>query len=207
MFPDVKVYPITDVRISGLSHAEQVTRLIEGGAKLIQLREKHLPPSEFFVQAAAAIKVAKAKGAQIIINDRVDVALALGAEGVLLGQDDLPPEAARRLLGNEALIGFSAHNLTQALNAPRDTISYLAIGPIFWTSSKAKPDPVLGLAELRRVREVIGELPLVAIGGVTLDNIKSTIDAGATTAAVISAILANPTEITQKTRRLIWATD
>src|SRR4051812_6606659 len=89
-----KVYPITDTRLSGMSHAEQVTRLSDGGASLIQLREKHLAPREFYRAAAEALAVARARGAQLIINDRVDIALALRADGVHLGQDDLPPDAA-----------------------------------------------------------------------------------------------------------------
>src|SRR4026208_1885386 len=111
MFPAVKVYPITDVRLTGLSHPEQVSLLIAGGATLIQLREKHLSPREFFPQAQAAIKVARDHRVKIIINDRVDIALALKADGVHLGQDDMPPQAARRLLGREAIIGLSAHSL------------------------------------------------------------------------------------------------
>ena len=93
------IYPITDTRISGLSHAEQVTRLIAGGARLVQLRDKHASPREFFADAQAALAIARSQGAQIIINDRVDLAIALGADGVHLGQTDLPVAAARRLLG------------------------------------------------------------------------------------------------------------
>src|SRR5712691_2098275 len=92
------VYPITDVRLSGLSHAEQVAQLIEGGATLIQLREKDQAPRDFYRDAAAALSIAKQHDVQLIINDRVDIALALGADGVHLGQTDLPPAAARRLL-------------------------------------------------------------------------------------------------------------
>src|SRR5918994_2287303 len=110
MFPAVKVYPITDVRLTGLSHAEQVTRLIQGGATLIQLREKYLSPREFFHQAQAALEVARAHHVRIIINDRVDIAVAVHADGVHLGQHDMPPQAAREMLSDDALIGFSTHN-------------------------------------------------------------------------------------------------
>src|SRR5947207_12550537 len=99
-----RVYPLTDVQLSGLSHAEQVRLLSLGGASLIQLREKHLP-LEFYEQAKAAMEFAARSGVQLIVNDRVDLALAIGAHGVHLGQDDMPPEAARRLLGHEAIIG------------------------------------------------------------------------------------------------------
>ena len=100
-----KIYPITDTQLSGLSHAEQVARLIEGGASLVQLRDKFSTPREFYREAAAALQIARAHGARLIINDRVDIALALKADGVHLGQRDIPVAAARRLLGNEARDG------------------------------------------------------------------------------------------------------
>src|SRR5215216_2843261 len=108
-----RVYPLTDVQLSGLSHAEQVRLLSLGGASLIQLREKRMPSLEFCGQARAA----KQSGVQLIINDRVDIALAACASGVHLGQDDLPPEAARKLLGPQAIIGYSTHNVDQAISA------------------------------------------------------------------------------------------
>ena len=203
MFPPVKVYPITDVRLTGLSHAEQVTRLIQGGARLIQLREKHLSPREFFHQAEAALEVARPHGVRIIINDRVDVALALHADGVHLGQDDMPPNAARAILGDEALIGFSTHNPAQAISASTLPIDYLAIGPIFPTSSKNNPDPVVGLIGLRKVRDAVGPLPLIGIGGITAQNIEIVLKEGADCVAVIRAVLANPLNITSKTEHLI----
>lgn len=203
MFPPVKVYPITDVRLTGLSHSEQVSLLIQGGATLIQLREKYLSPNEFFQQAQAAIEVARPHGVRIIINDRVDIALALKADGVHLGQDDMPPGAARSILGAEAVIGFSTHNAPQAIGARTLPIDYVALGPIFQTSSKNDPDPVVGLAGLQQVRKAIGDLPLVAIGGITSKNLASVLEAGATCAAVISAALADSSRIASTTKRLI----
>src|SRR5437762_3670766 len=108
-----RVYPITDRSISSLTHAEQVARLIEGGATFIQLREKTETPREFFADAAPALRVARDAGVTLLINDRVDIALALGADGVHLGQTDLPVIAARKLLGPKAIIGYSTHNLEQ----------------------------------------------------------------------------------------------
>lgn len=203
MFPAVKVYPITDVRLTGLSHAEQVTRLIQGGATLIQLREKDLSPREFFTQAQAALEVARAHDVRIIINDRVDIALALHADGVHLGQHDMPPDAAREILGDEALIGFSTHNPAQAISASTLPIDYLAIGPIFPTSSKNNPDPVVGLDGLREVRDAVGHLPLVAIGGITPQNIESVLKVGANCVAVIGAVLIDPLTIGSNTAHLI----
>ena len=110
-----RVYALTDVQLSGLSHAEQVELLSLGGATLIQLREKQMPPREFYEQARMAVR----PGVQLIINDRVDVALAVGAQGVHLGQDDMPPEAARKLLGPNAVIGYSTHNIEQAIAAAK----------------------------------------------------------------------------------------
>lgn len=203
MFPAVRVYPITDVRLTGFSHAEQVTRLIQGGATLIQLREKNLSPREFFYQAQAALKVARAHDVRLIINDRVDIALALRADGVHLGQHDMPPQAARAMLGDGALIGFSSHNLVQAIAAITLPIDYLAIGPIFPTLSKNKPDPVVGLAGVREIRAAVGHLPLVAIGGITAQNIDSVFVEGADCVAVISAVLADPLNIASNTEHLI----
>src|ERR687885_1911525 len=160
-----KLYPITDRRLSGLSHAEQVARLCDGGARLVQLREKHLAPREFYREAEAALRVARERGAKLIINDRADIALALGADGLHLGQDDMPPEAARALLGDAAIIGFSTHDPEQAAAAARLPVDYVAIGPVFATSSKENPDPAVGLEGVARARGAVGGLLLVAIGG------------------------------------------
>jgi len=198
-----KLYPITDTRLSGLSHAEQVRRLSAGGATFIQLREKRLSPREFYREAEEALRVARACGVRLIINDRVDIALALSADGVHLGQDDLPIERARELLGDDAIIGFSTHNLEQAELAAHLSVDYIAIGPVFETQSKENPDPVVGLDGLRRVREVVNEIPLVAIGGIGRRNIKEALEAGADAVAVISLLLTHPPEIEARTREIL----
>lgn len=197
-----KLYPITDRRVSGLSHAGQVARLCEGGARLVQLREKHLPPREFFREALEALRVARSFGAKVVVNDRADVALASGADGVHLGQDDMPPGAARALLGEEALVGFSTHGVEQAVAAATLPVDYIAVGPVYATSSKQNPDPVVGLEGVRRVRESTGRVPLVAIGGITAENARAVLEAGADSVAVIGALLlgADPAEITRRTR-------
>jgi thiamine-phosphate pyrophosphorylase len=197
------VYPITDIGLAGLSHAEQLEQLGAGGATFIQLREKNLPPFQFFEQAMTAVERARQCSIRVIINDRADIALATRADGVHLGQDDLPPDAARRLLGNHAIIGYSTHNLEQAQRALSLPIDYLAIGPIFATSSKTATEPVVGLEGLRSVARLAEGLPVVAIGGITLENARAVIDAGATSVAVISAVLAENRSITTRTRRLI----
>lgn len=197
-----RVYPLTDLQLSGLSHAEQVRLLSLGGATLVQLREKQMPAKEFYEQAKAALAVAAQGGVRLIINDRVDVALAVGASGVHLGQDDMPAEAARKLLGAEAIVGYSTHNIEQAIHASKLPIDYLAIGPIFATATKSDTAPVLGLKGLRAVRQAIGDLPLVAIGGITSSNARDVIEAGADSVAVISALLAHPDRITEATQTL-----
>src|SRR4030095_3745013 len=121
------IYPITDTTISGLSHSEQIERLAAGGATLIQLREKHASPREFYRMALDAMPIARKLGVQIIVNDRVDSAGAVNADGVHLGQDDLPPDKARVLMGDHRIIGFSTHSLEQAIAAASLTIHYLSV--------------------------------------------------------------------------------
>ena len=163
-----KLYPITDRRLSGLTHAEQVARLCEGGARLVQLREKVLPVREFYAEVVEALRVARSFGARLIVNDRVDVALTVDADGVHLGQDDMPPETARAVLGKRRVLGFSTHSVEQASAAARLPVDYIAIGPVFGTSSKENPDPVVGLGGVERVRAAVGgAVRLVAIGGIT----------------------------------------
>ena len=175
-----------------------------GGATFIQLREKHSSPREFYGEAGEALRVARELGVRLIVNDRADIALAVGADGVHLGQDDLPPAAARELLGERAVIGFSTHNAEQAREAARLPVNYIAIGPIFETSSKENPDPVVGLEGLRRVRQVVGQIPLVAIGGVRPENLPEVLRAGADSVAVISLLLArDPSEIETRTRAIL----
>lgn len=197
------MYPITDTQLSGISHADQVSLLADAGATFVQLREKNLLALDFYNEAKAALAVAAQKSVTLIINDRVDVALALGARGVHLGQDDLPPEAARELLGDAAVIGYSTHSVAQASAAANLPVDYIAIGPIFQTGSKNNPDPVVGLDGLRAVRYAIGDIPLVAIGGITETNAVAVIEAGADSIALISALLSGgPTEISNRYRAL-----
>jgi thiamine-phosphate pyrophosphorylase len=198
-----RVYPLTDVQLSGLSHAEQVRLLSLGGATLIQLREKRLSPLEFYEQAKAAMETAARSGVQLIVNDRVDLALAVRAYGVHLGQDDMPPEAARRLLGPRAIVGYSTHNVEQALAAVAQPIDYIAIGPIFETATKSDTSAVLGLERLRAVRDAIGDFPLVAIGGITHANAREVLEAGADSVAVISALLTNHHTISDAMQSLL----
>lgn len=199
-----KLYPITDARLSRLSHAEQVRRLAWGGATLIQLREKYAAPREFHREAVEAAAVARALGVLIIVNDRADIALACGADGLHLGQDDPAPAAARRVVGDKLFIGYSTHNAAQAARAARLSVDYVAIGPVFQTGTKENPDPAVGLEGVARARDAVGPaVPLVAIGGITQENAPAVLAAGADSVAVVSALVAEPDEIERRTREFL----
>ena len=186
-----KLYAITDTQFSNCSHAEIVAQLLSGGTKLIQLRDKEASAKEMMDAARACLELTRAAGARLIINDRVDVALVTDADGVHLGQDDLKVAEARALLGPDKIIGVSTHSLAQVEAALTTSTNYLAIGPIFSTTTKLNPDPVVGLALLRQARQLTS-LPLVAIGGITLATAPAVIAAGADSVAVISALYPPP---------------
>ena len=196
-----KIYPITDVRLSGLSHTEQTKRLIGGGVRIVQFREKHSSPLDWFDDARSAVRLCQTNSVISIVNDRVDIALAIGADGVHLGQTDLPPDAARRILGERAVIGYSTHSIEQARQAAGMDIDYLAFGPIFPTTTKADVDEIVGLELLRKVKGIVGDLPLVAIGGIDIVNASSVFTAGADSIAVIGAIAAGGSNITERARK------
>ncbi len=176
---------------------------MDGGSTLIQLREKHAPVREFYRDATHALRIARDGGVRLIINDRVDIALALRADGVHLGQSDLPVEPARKLLGDAAIIGFSTHNIEQVKDALQLPIDYIAFGPIYSTSTKENPDPVAGLLALPEVSSLTAPLPLVAIGGITAAETREVFNAGANAIAVVSAVLAKPGEIAQNLRNMM----
>lgn len=197
------VYPITDAALTKLSHLEQVKELIKGGATFIQLREKHLSPREFYQSAKEVLDHTRGSEIKIIINDRVDIACALRADGVHLGQDDLPPEAARRILGEEAIIGFSTHNIDQAIAASKLPLDYIAIGPVYQTKSKENPDPVVGIEGLKTVRRAIGDFPLVAIGGINSESAQTVRQSGADSIALISCLLTPADRIAENTKLIL----
>jgi thiamine-phosphate pyrophosphorylase len=183
------LYPIVDVAALGeRAVGSVVAALAAGGAKVVQFRAKGLSDRRFLDLAAEALAAARAGGAALIVNDRPDVALILGADGVHLGQDDLDPRAVRPLLPPGALLGVSTHNVEQVERAAGAPVDYLAIGPVFPTRSKAAPDPVVGLEMVRKARALVTG-SLVAIGGITEENARSVVDAGADGVAVISALL------------------
>jgi thiamine-phosphate pyrophosphorylase len=186
-----------------LSHTEQVKRLIDGGATLVQLRDKDGAPKDFIRDAEAALAFAKRNNVRIVINDRVDIALAINADGVHLGQSDMPVEAARALLGEQAVIGFSTHTLAQVEFAVTLPVDYVAFGPIFDTGTKRDHEPVVGLDRLREVKNLLGDIPLAVIGGVTAGNFRRAFDRGADSVALIADLLSEPTKIAEKLRRML----
>jgi len=195
------LYPIVDAGVlGGRSAAEAVAALVAGGARIVQLRAKGLPDRIFLDLAAQALAAARRGGALLVVNDRADVARIVGADGVHVGQDDLDPRAVRSLLPPGALVGVSTHTLDQLGRAAEAPVDYVAIGPVFPTRSKAAPDPVVGLETVRRARDLTRR-PLVAIGGITAENARSVVEAGADGLAVISALLAQP-DLEAAARRL-----
>ncbi len=169
---------------------------------MIQLREKRTASRTFYLDAQSTLQLARSSGVKVLINDRVDIACALRADGVHLGQDDMPVEAARRILGEEAVIGFSTHNLEQVHEALSLPIDYLAFGPIFPTTSKKNPDPIAGLVQLSLIREAARLVPLVAIGGINAINARHALNAGADSVAVISGLLADRGRIAQNLEQM-----
>lgn len=159
--------------------------MLTAGAQMIQLRDKESSAKELLDAARACMKLTRSAGARLIINDRVDVALTVDADGVHLGQDDLPVEEAREILGEEKIIGLSTHTLEQFRAALETSADYIAVGPIFATKTKENADPVVGL-DLVRETKALTDRPLVAIGGITAERAPEVIAAGADSVAVIS---------------------
>lgn len=163
---------------------------IRGGAGIIQLREKQLPAKGFLELALLLRKVTREAGVPLIINDRVDIAAASGADGVHLGQEDLPVSAARRILGEPAIIGVSTHSVAEAVAAQQDGADYIGVGPIFPTATKPGLEPK-GLSLLTAVSQAV-RLPVVAIGGINPENLASVLGAGVNRVAVVSAVAGAP---------------
>ena len=186
-----RFYPILDpdfLLARGFEPLEIARLLVDSGAGIVQFRHKGPYTREAFELAEQVGVVVKATGARYIINDRADIAAMVGADGVHVGQDDLPPEAVRRISRDELVLGLSTHNESQLAAADSEPVDYLALGPIFQTGSKEKPDPVVGVAELARIRGSTTK-PLVAIGGITFDQAQAVLDAGADSIALISDYL------------------
>ena len=182
-------YPILDTEVGarrGIDPVSAAASILEAGAQVLQFRHKGFLSREIFKQMERIAALCREARVLFVVNDRADLAALMGA-ALHLGQDDLPPAAARRVTGAETLIGFSTHNERQLRAAQTEPVDYLALGPIFGTSSKQNPDPMVGLDELRRLRPLTA-LPLVAIGGITRDNARGVLAAGANSLAVIGEL-------------------
>lgn len=185
-----RLYPILDstaLARCGCTPLTAADGLLEAGVEMLQFRHKGEYTREVFGVAEKISSLCRPSGVHFIVNDRADIAALLDA-GLHLGQDDLPPEYARRLLGPSRTIGFSTHNAAQMVAAGQEPVDYVALGPIFSTVSKDRPDPVVGLDGLRACRALM-QRPLVAIGGITIETAYSVLDAGADSLAVIGGLL------------------
>lgn len=183
-----KLYLVTDRDVlAGRDLFKSVEDAILGGVTLIQLREKNVSTLKFYNIALKLKKVTDKYNIPLIINDRLDIALAADAAGLHIGQDDMPLKTARKILGDKKIIGVSVSNAEEALKAQNDGADYVGAGAVFSTSTKKDAYSVT-LKELKRIKESI-KIPVVAIGGINKDNIKSVMQAGADGAAIISAIL------------------
>ena len=165
---------------------------MRGGATFLQLRAKNLSGEAFLATAAAVVQLAHRQGARVLVNDRADIARLAGADGVHVGQDDLTPAAVRSIVGDAAIVGLSTHTVEQIERAVGQPVSYLAVGPVFVTATKATGYDAIGLDRVRDAARRAGArgLPLVAIGGITLENAASVLAAGAASVAVIGDLLA-----------------
>jgi thiamine-phosphate pyrophosphorylase len=187
-----RFYAILDAaQIGGRPPAAICEILLAAGVRLIQYRDKRASSRELYETCCQLAEQVRRAGGIFVVNDRADVARAVGADGVHLGQEDLPVELARRVLEPGKWVGYSTHSLAQVREADRSSADYIAFGPIFPTPSKEKPDPVVGLEGLRQARQATRK-PLVAIGGITLEKVRDVVAAGADSVAVIADLLKAP---------------
>jgi thiamine-phosphate pyrophosphorylase len=202
-----KLYAIVDVSCfaaplrTTAAIVDYAKDLAAGGATFIQYRNK-VGSTREMLSHAREIRRALGNGVTLIMNDRADICLAAGYEGVHVGQDDLSPEGARTVIGPERILGVSTHNLEQLQEADAGPANYIAFGPVFATSSKRNPDPIVGLEGIRVARTATKK-PLVAIGGITRANARSVIDAGADSVAVIADLLSSPAKVAEEFSRLL----
>ena len=195
-----RLYAIVDMQRSAdpIAFAEE---LFTAGVRLLQLRDKETRP-QATLSVAREIKRIAPKDAVLIMNDRADLCLGAGFGGVHVGQDDLSPEAARRVCPEPLIVGVSTHTLEQVRAADAGPVDYIAFGPVFGTRSKANPDPIVGLEMLREARKLTRK-PLVAIGGITRANCRSVLEAGADSVAVISDLCDDPQAAVKEFLRIL----
>jgi thiamine-phosphate pyrophosphorylase len=183
-----KLYVILDAALLTIPAQNCAQALAEAGVRLLQYRNKKASARELLNSSRELASLLLPRGVSFVVNDRPDVAVLAGASGVHVGQEDLDVQQARAIVGEEKWVGVSTHNMEQFRSAAATSADYIAVGPVFATSSKANPDPVIGTEFIRRVR-ALTDKPIVAIGGITLESAASIIKAGADSVAVISDIL------------------
>ena len=186
-----RLYVILDAALITSPERDCALSLAEAGVRSLQYRNKSATARHYLDSSRALAEMLCPKGVSFFVNDRPDVAFLAGASGVHVGQDDLDAEQARRVVGSDKLVGVSTHNLDQFERAAASSADYVAVGPVFSTSSKANPDLVVGVDFIRRVRSLTDK-SIVAIGGITLERAAAVIEAGADSVAVISGILSAP---------------
>ncbi len=185
---DYRLYFVTDPRLHrGYTVLEQVELALQGGLKIIQVREKNLPPADYLKLAADALKLTRTHGAFLIINDSVEVAAASGVDGIHLGQEDTSVAEARKLLGQDIIIGVSVKTVEEAVCAEKDGADYLAVSGVFPTRTKKDLGYYPGLDGVKQIRQNT-HLPVIGIGGISLHNCRSVIESGAHGVAVVTAI-------------------
>jgi thiamine-phosphate pyrophosphorylase len=195
------LYAILDPeQTKGRSPESVLRELLQGGVTLLQLRGKTMAPREFFELARRVRSETRAHGCQLIVNDRVDIALACDADGVHLGQEDLPFTSGRKLMGDK-IVGISTHDIDQAKQAEQSGADYIGFGPMFGTTTKATGYSARGIEMLRQIRAAV-KLPIVAIGGINEQNVREVWQAGADSAAIISDILAAD-DVAAKVKRIL----
>jgi thiamine-phosphate pyrophosphorylase len=200
------LYVITDEGMAhGLSHVEIARKVAEGGADVIQLRDKARTGKDMLAIALQIGEIARSSGMSFIVNDRLDLALASGADGVHLGQEDLPVPFARRVSPRGFVIGTSVRTVAEAMIAETEGADYIALSPIFDTATKSDAGPGKGLERLRQIKSAVS-IPVIAIGGIGKGNVRQVMDAGADGVAVISAVVGQKDMVkaTAEMRSLIY---
>lgn len=200
-----RLYVVLDAVLIPEPALEIATKLVDAGVRLLQFRAKALPAREYLQTATQLARITRSAGLTFFVNDRPDIAYLAQADGVHVGQEDLSVEQARSIVGPDRWVGVSTHNREQFVQAAATSADYVAIGPIFATTSKANPDPVVGLDLLRDLRPLTKK-PIVAIGGIRLEHAAEVIEAGADSVAVISDILKAPNPA-QRARQFIHRLD
>lgn len=189
MAVDFRLYLITNRHLTRIPLPEAIQQALLGGVRAVQVREKDLPVRELLSLAQELRRITREFNARLFINDRVDVAVAVGADGVHLGHQSMPAEAVRKIVSGKMLIGMSTHSLAEAVKAEKAGVDFITFGPIFMTPSKMQYGAPTGVEALGTIKEHI-RIPVLGLGGIRLDNILHVLRAGADGIAIISAILA-----------------